>query len=880
MEWTGLNELREMFLSFFESKGHCRMDSFPLIPQDDNSLLLINSGMAPLKKYFLGQAHCEGNRATTCQKCIRTPDIERVGKTARHGTFFEMLGNFSFADYFKKEATAWAWEFITEVVKMEPDKLYVSVFEDDDEAFEIWTKGVGVAEDHMVRLGREDNFWEIGSGPCGPCSEIYYDRGERYGCGKPGCAVGCDCDRYVEFWNLVFTQFISDGEGHYEKMAKGNIDTGMGLERLACICQDVDNLFEVDTIQNIMRHIERIAGITYHEDEKKDVSLRVITDHVRSTVFMVGDGIGPSNNGRGYVLRRLLRRAARHGRLLGIERPFLFEVAETVMNENLSAYPYLSENREYITRVIKAEEETFAKTIDSGSALLAEILAEMEQKGEKTLAGDVAFKLNDTYGFPIDLTKEICDERGIAVDEEGFAALLAEQKKRSREDTLKNKVSWEDDLFKSTMLKATEFLGYDTLTSDGKLEAIAVGGELAEQASEGDEVRLILDKTPFYAESGGQVGDIGVITASGGKALVRISDTQKTNEGYFVHVGTVEHGVIMKGETVSASVDAPTRHATMRNHTSAHLLQRALIEVLGEHVHQAGSYVDPHRVRFDFAHYEAMKLEEIKRVEDIVNEKILEAIEVEHKIMSIEKAKEEGAIALFGEKYGDTVRIIDVKKFSKEFCGGTHVFNTSELGLFKILSESSVAAGIRRIEGTTGMGVLALLDEHKKLLEDTAAVFKSNNIAELPSKARAAVDTLKETERELSAVQSKLAGSAADEIIKNGVETNGVVVFTAKLAGAKAETLRETASDIRARFPACVCVLASDEGGKVTLCAAAGPEAVAKGVKAGDVVKATAALLGGSGGGKPDMAMAGGKDISKIDEALASVKDAVASMIK
>lgn len=880
MEWTGLNELREMFLSFFESKGHCRMDSFPLIPQDDNSLLLINSGMAPLKKYFLGQAHCEGNRATTCQKCIRTPDIERVGKTARHGTFFEMLGNFSFADYFKKEATAWAWEFITQVVKMEPDKLYVSVFEDDDEAFEIWTKGVGVAEDHMVRLGREDNFWEIGSGPCGPCSEIYYDRGERYGCGKPDCAVGCDCDRYVEFWNLVFTQFISDGEGHYEKMAKGNIDTGMGLERLACICQDVDNLFEVDTIQNIMRHIERVAGISYHEDEKKDVSLRVITDHVRSTVFMVGDGIGPSNNGRGYVLRRLLRRAARHGRLLGIKRPFLFEVADTVINENITAYPYLSENREYITRVIKAEEETFAKTIDSGSALLAEILGEMEQKGEKTLAGDIAFKLNDTYGFPIDLTKEICDERGIAVDEEGFTKLLAEQKKRSREDTLKNKVSWEDDLFKSTMLKATEFLGYDTLTSEGTLEAIAVGGELTDSASEGDEVRLILDKTPFYAESGGQVGDIGVITASGGKALVRVSDTQKTNEGYFVHVGVVEHGVIMKGETVSASVDAPTRHATMRNHSSAHLLQRALIGVLGDHVHQAGSYVDPHRVRFDFAHYEAMKPEEIKRVEDIVNEKILEAIEVEHKIMSIDKAKEEGAIALFGEKYGDTVRIIDVKNFSKEFCGGTHVFNTAELGLFKILSESSVAAGIRRIEGTTGMGVLALLDEHKKLLDDTAAVFKANNIAELPAKARAAVDSLKETERELNAIQSKLAGSAADEIIKNGVEVNGVVVFTAKLAGAKAETLRETASDIRARFAASVVVLASDEGGKVTLCAACGSEAVAKGVKAGDVVKATAALLGGSGGGKPDMAMAGGKDVSKIDEALGAVKDAVAPMIK
>ncbi|MEG2083343.1 MAG: alanine--tRNA ligase, partial [Oscillospiraceae bacterium] len=650
MEWTGLNELREIFLNFFASKGHYRMESFSLVPQDDKSLLLINSGMAPLKKYFLGQAHVDGNRATTCQKCIRTPDIERVGKTARHGTFFEMLGNFSFADYFKREATLWAWEFCTEVIKMPEDKLYVSVYEDDNEAYEIWTKEIGVSPDRMVRLGREDNFWEIGSGPCGPCSEIYFDRGEKYGCGSPTCAVGCDCDRYVEFWNLVFTQFISDGNGHYEKMAKGNIDTGMGLERLACICQGVDNLFEVDTIQNIMKHIERIAGVTYKQSEKVDVSLRVITDHIRSTVFMVGDGIGPSNGGRGYVLRRLLRRAARHGRLFGITRPFLFEVCETVIDENTSSYPYLNENREYIKRVIKAEEETFAKTIDAGSALLSDILDEMDKNGDKVIGGETAFKLNDTYGFPIDLTQEIALERGFTVDEAGFKTFMDEQKKRSREDTLKNKISWETDLFRELKIGPTEFVGYDTLECDATLKFIAADGAVAESASEGDEVQLILDKTPFYAESGGQIGDVGVITASGGKATVRIDDCQKTNEGYFVHTGTVEGGMIMRGEKVHASVDVLTRRSTMRNHTSAHLLQKALIEVLGDHVHQAGSYVDASRVRFDFSHYEAMKPDEIKRVEDRVNAKILEAIEVVHKVMPIEQAKQEGAVALFGEK--------------------------------------------------------------------------------------------------------------------------------------------------------------------------------------------------------------------------------------
>ncbi len=567
MEWTGLNELREQFLSFFQSKGHYRMDSFPLVPQDDKSLLLINSGMAPLKKYFLGQAHVPGNRATTCQKCIRTPDIENVGKTARHGTFFEMLGNFSFADYFKKDATRWAWEFMTEVIKMPVDKLYVSVFEDDDEAFDIWTKEVGVAPDHMVRLGRDDNFWEIGSGPCGPCSEIYFDRGEKYGCGKPTCAVGCDCDRYVEFWNLVFTQFISDGEGHYEKMERGNIDTGMGLERLACICQGVDNLFEVDTIQNIIKHIEKISGKKYKADAKDDVSIRVVTDHIRSTVFMIGDGVGPSNNGRGYVLRRLLRRAARHGRLLGIDRPFLAELAQTVIHENLTAYPNLNENREYITRVIQSEEENFARTIDAGSQLLSDILDGMQKDGKTVLSGAEAFKLNDTYGFPIDLTKEIAAERGFTVDEAGFQSELAEQKKRGREDTLKKKVSWESDLFKGLDVKPTEFTGYDSLSGEAKIMCLVVDNEIAKTASEGDEVKLILDKTPFYAESGGQVGDVGEIR--GGAATVAISDCQKANEGFYIHTGVVTGGMVAVGETVTATVNANTRRATMRNHTSA-----------------------------------------------------------------------------------------------------------------------------------------------------------------------------------------------------------------------------------------------------------------------------------------------------------------------
>ncbi len=876
MEWTGLNDLREKFLRFYQSKGHYRMDSFSLVPQDDKSLLLINSGMAPLKKYFLGQAHVPGNRATTCQKCIRTPDIENVGKTARHGTFFEMLGNFSFADYFKRDATRWAWEFVTKVIEMPVDRLYVSVYEEDDEAYDIWTKEVGVAPDHMVRLGREDNFWEIGSGPCGPCSEIYYDRGPEHGCGKPDCHVGCECDRFVEFWNLVFTQFISDGEGHYERMERGNIDTGMGLERLACICQDVDNLFEVDTIQNIMKHIERIAGVKYKEDSAVDVSIRVITDHVRSTVFMVGDGIGPSNNGRGYVLRRLLRRAARHGRLLGIKRPFLYEVADTVINENITAYPNLAENREYITRVIKAEEETFAKTIDQGSQLLSDILDEMTKAGETVLSGARAFKLNDTYGFPIDLTREIAAERGITVDEEGFKAELAQQKKRGREDTLKKKISWESDLFKGLEIKS-EFVGYDTLEAEGKLEFLVSNGEPVKTASEGEEVKLILDVTPFYAESGGQVGDTGVMTT--GAATVQITDCQKTNEGFYVHTGVVTGGMIELGDTLRASVDPAARHATMRNHTATHLLQAALRAVLGDHVHQAGSYYDPHRLRFDFAHYEAMTREELAQVERMVNEKILAAIPVEHKVMPIEEAKKAGAMALFGEKYGDIVRVIDVPGFSMEFCGGTHVHNTAELGLFRILSESSVAAGVRRIEATTGFGVLALLDEQKALLEETAAVLKLANTAELPAKAQSVSAALKAAEQEVGRLNARMASASLGEIESGAVQVGGLLVMTAKLEEAKADALKTTADALKAKTPNGVAVLASVADGKVTLCAACGAQAVAAGVRAGDVVKKVAGLLGGSGGGKPDLAMAGAKDASGLDAALGRAAEIVGGLL-
>ena len=705
MEWTGLNELREKYLSFFESKGHLRLDSFPLVPNNDNSLLLINSGMAPMKKWFLGQEEPPRHRVTTCQKCIRTPDIERVGITARHGTFFEMLGNFSFQDYFKEEAIPWAWEFLTGVLKIEPEKLYISVYLDDDEAYDIWTKKVGISEDHMVRFGKEDNFWEHGSGPCGPCSEIYFDRGPEFGCGKPDCKVGCDCDRYMEVWNLVFSQFDSDGAGNYTRLEKPNIDTGMGLERLACVMQGVSNLFEVDTVHNILNHVEKITGKKYGESDAQDISIRVITDHIRSTVFMVSDGILPSNEGRGYVLRRLLRRAARHGRMLGVTRPFLAELCDTVIRENGGAYPELVEHSDYIKKTIAAEEERFSRTIDQGLAILNSMIENLKdaaaEGAKRILSGLDAFKLNDTFGFPLDLTKEIVAEQGITVDEEGFAAALKKQRDTARADRMSRDISgWAADLFSAVDAPATEFLGYDMLEAQGTVTALSDGDELADAVAtddgEKDGVLVVLDRTPFYAESGGQVADTGMLETAGGAKLA-VYAVKKTPKGFFVHTCALQEGTLKVGDAVTAKVDAARRHAIMRNHTAAHLLQKALREVLGDHVHQAGSYEDDERVRFDFTHFSAVTPQQLEQVERIVNEKILQALPVSVKVMPLEEAKKMGAMALFGEKYGDTVRVVDASGWSTEFCGGTHVKNTAEVGCFKVLSEASVAAGIRRI---------------------------------------------------------------------------------------------------------------------------------------------------------------------------------------
>lgn len=866
MEWTGLNELRQKFLSFYVSKGHYLLESASLIPQDDKSLLLINSGMAPLKKYFLGQAKVPGNRATSCQKCIRTPDIERVGKTSRHGTYFEMLGNFSFADYFKREAIAWAWEFLTKELAIPTEKLYVSVFTEDDEAYDIWTKEVGVAENHMVRLGREDNFWEIGSGPCGPCSEIYFDRGEDRGCGKPDCAPGCDCDRFVEIWNLVFTQFISDGAGNYTKMAHGNIDTGMGLERLACMMQDVENLFEVDTVQNIMKHIEKIAGVRYKTDEKTDVSLRVITDHIRSTVFMVGDGVFPTNEGRGYVLRRLLRRAARHGRLLGVEKPFLYEVADTVISENKGAYPELVEHADYIKRVIKNEEEGFARTIGNGLELLNSHIAELLESGKGELSGEDAFKLGDTFGFPIDLTKEILDEKGLGLDEARYNELLAQQKARGRDDAKKKDFSWETDLFKGVKAEPTVFLGYNQTECEAKLIALAANGKRAESAGEGDEVRIVLNQTVFYAESGGQVADTGVITAKGAK--VEITDCQKSHEGFYVHTGRVLMGVIEAGKTVTASIDTARRASIMRNHTSAHLLQSALRSVLGEHIHQAGSYVDDTRMRFDFSHFEAVKPEELHEVERLVNEAILSEADVITEELPIEQARQKGAVALFGEKYGDIVRVVSVPGISVEFCGGTHVKNTAWLGLFKILSESSVAAGVRRIEGTTGRGVLEYIEQRNSLINGAVSALKASNPADLPAKAAAVTAQVRELEHEVSRLNDKLAAGEIKSIADSAKKVGDYNLYTAKLSGAKTEMLRSICDDIKQKDDMAVILLASCDGQKGNFAAAAAPGAVKAGAHAGNLVRAVAALTGGNGGGKPDFAMAGAKDVSLIDSAV------------
>ena len=888
MQWTGLNELREKYLSFFESKGHLRLGSFPLVPKNDNSLLLINSGMAPMKKWFLGQEEPPRHRVTTCQKCIRTPDIERVGITARHGTYFEMLGNFSFQDYFKTEAINWAWEFLTKVLEIPADLLYISVYEDDDEAWDIWTKQVGIPEDHMVRFGKEDNFWEHGSGPCGPCSEIYFDRGPEHGCGKPDCKVGCDCDRYMEVWNLVFSQFDSDGKGTYTRLEKPNIDTGMGLERLACVMQNVGNLFEVDTVRAILNHVERISGHIYGQDEKTDISIRVITDHIRSTTFMVSDGILPSNEGRGYVLRRLLRRAARHGRMLGIDRPFLTELVDTVIHENKAGYPELEEHADYIKKVIGTEEERFYKTIDQGLNILNGLIDNITKAAlsgkEKILSGIDAFKLNDTFGFPLDLTREIAAEAGITVDEENFQAEMKKQKEKARQDRLSRDISgWSADLFGELNAEPTVFTGYDVLEDKGTVLALSDGEELLEAVSTDDGAKegvlVVLDRTPFYAESGGQVADTGtIVTASG--ARLEVKAVKKTPKGYFVHTCTLTEGTAIVGETATASVSKGRRRAIARNHTSAHLLQKALREVLGSHVHQAGSYEDDERVRFDFTHFSAVTPEELALVEHIVNQKIFEALDVTVQNMPLAEAKKMGAMALFGEKYGEIVRVVDINGWSTEFCGGTHVSNTAQLGCFKILSESSVAAGVRRIEGTTGFGVLRLLDERTEMLHKVAGSLKVNNLKDLPLRAEGMAAEVKSLTKELEQVKAEVAASKIDGLFENAAEVNGIHIVTAYLSGTAPEALRGMCEKIRDKAPNVVSALVGSTDGKISLVVCCGKGAQDAGLKAGVLVKQIAAIAGGNGGGKPDLAMAGLKDATKIDEALNAVPGIVAGILQ
>ena len=877
MQWTGLNELREKYLSFFESKGHLRLDSFPLVPKNDPSLLLINSGMAPMKKWFLAQEEPPRHRVTTCQKCIRTPDIERVGITARHGTFFEMLGNFSFQDYFKDEVIPWAWEFLTsdEWMAISKDRLHISVYEEDDEAYDIWTKKVGIAPDHMVRLGKEDNFWEHGSGPCGPCSEIYFDRGPEYGCGKPTCGVGCDCDRYMEIWNLVFSQFDADGKGHYERLARPNIDTGMGLERLACVMQNVGNLFEVDTVQSVLHHVEHISGKTYKQDPKTDISIRVITDHIRSCTFMVSDGILPSNEGRGYVLRRLLRRAARHGRMLGIDHPFLVDLVETVIQSSESAYPELREHDAYIKKVIGTEEANFARTIDAGMNILNNMIDRLEKAHQKLLSGMDAFKLNDTFGFPLDLTKEIAAEQGLEIDEDGFHAEMKKQKERARAERLKKNISgWSEDLFGALEAEPTVFTGYETLTDKGTVVALSDEETLTDAIATDEEAKdgvlVVLDKTPFYAEMGGQAADHGVL--NGTECSLRVLDVKKTPKGYYVHTCVLESGIVKVGDVLTAQVDKGYRMAIARNHTATHLLQAALREVLGDHVHQAGSYQDASITHFDFTHFSAVTPEELARVQKIVNDKIFDSMNVTVQEMPVEEAKKLGAMALFGEKYGKVVRVVDIEGWSTEFCGGTHVKNTAQIGGFKIVSESSVAAGIRRIEAVTGRNLLIRANLQEAMLHDVANTLKANNVASLPARAEAVMAENKAMSRELEEMKAKIAASKVDSLFDNAEEADGVKIASAYFTGTTGDTLRGMCDSIRDKaVNPVVAVLVGKAEDKITMAVTVNKLAQEKGLKAGVLVKELSAIAGGKGGGKPDFAMAGLKDETKIDEALAAV---------
>ncbi len=876
MKWTGLNDLRESYLKFFESKGHLRMNSFPLVPQGDNSILLINAGMTPLKKYFQGIEEPPCHRVTTCQKCIRTPDIENVGKTARHGTYFEMLGNFSFGDYFKHEAIAWAWEFLTKALEIPADRLWVTIYEQDDEAGDIWADEVGVPRDRIIKLGKKDNFWEHGSGPCGPCSEIHFDRGEKYGPFE-NFEQASDCDRIIEIWNNVFTQFDNDGKGNYTQLATKNIDTGMGLERLACVMQDVDNLFEVDTVQNIMKKICSIIGVKYKADAKKDVSIRVITDHIRSTTFMVGDGVLPSNEGRGYVLRRLLRRAARHGRMLGYKNSFLHEVCDTVIDENLSAYPELDEKRAYIKKVIKTEEESFAKTVDKGTEILNEMIDVLIAKGEKTLAGADVFKLHDTYGFPLDLTKEILEEKGLEADEEDFKALMQEQKDTARANK-KLGGGWDNAKNSELDNYKTNFVGYTSLTADTKILALVKDGDIAELCGTGDKVSVIIEDTPFYAEMGGQVGDCGTIT--NGTSVIKVTDTQKLTGGAYICSGEVVSGGFATGDKVTAAVDAETRAATERNHTCAHILQAALREVLGDHVHQSGSYVDPYRCRFDFSHFNAVTPEELAKIEAYVNKVILAGVPVVTEELAIEEAKKKGAMALFGEKYGDVVRVVSVGEYSTEFCGGTHLKNSANAGLFKIVSETSVASGVRRIEAVTGANVLEMLNGYKDTVTKAAETLKIANTNELVKRCEAVMAELREKDKKIEAMQQAAANAQMGSLGDNCAEIAGVKLITAALDGTGADGLRKIGDSLADKYDCFIAVLAGTADGKSSILCKCSKSAVEKGANAGTLVREIAAVAGGKGGGKPDQAMAGIPDASKIKEALDAAEEIAAKYIK
>ena len=873
MKWTSLNDLREKYLAFFESKGHIRLPSFSLVPNNDKSLLLINSGMAPMKKFFTGEEQPPRNRVCTCQKCIRTPDLERVGHTARHGTYFEMLGNFSFGDYFKDEAIAWAWEFLTETLEIPTDLLWPSVYEQDDEAYAIWRDKIGVPEEHIVKLGKADNFWEHGTGPCGPCTEIYFDRGIKFGCGSPDCKPGCDCDRFMEIWNNVFSQFNNDGNGNYTELVQKNIDTGMGLERLACVMQGVDNLFEVDTVRALLDRVCEISGKTYGAEWANDVSIRVVTDHVRSSTFMISDGVIPSNEGRGYVLRRIIRRACRHGKLLGINGMFLRGLCEIVIAQNEGAYPELKTKYDYILKVMTLEEERFNATIDAGLGILNGLVADAKEKGEKVLSGADTFKLYDTFGFPVDLTREIAEEAGLSIDEDAFKALMDEQKQRAR--AARGNISGWSDSSKSLLenLPATEFLGYTNVTCNGKVLSIFVDNEAVDSVSEG-ECTIVTDKTTFYGEGGGQVGDTGVITL--GDTTLTVLDTKKTN-GIYLHQCQVENGSVKLGDTVELSVDASRRDAIKRNHSSAHLLQAALRQVLGTHVEQAGSYVDEHRVRFDFTHLAAMTAEEIAEVEAIVNRNILLAEKAETIVTTPDEAKKMGAMALFGEKYGSEVRVVKIGSSSTELCGGTHVSNTGNIGLFKVIAESSVAAGVRRIEGTTGLGVLTLLGERDALIRDTARELKSPNVNGIAKKAEALQTEIKELRRELDSANSQIANAKAEALF-SGIKTVGKFRLLAAKVDMRPDQARGLCDTVKDKYSDAVAVFAAVADGKLNFVVAAGPDAVKAGAHAGNILREVAAICGGKGGGRPDSAMGGGRDIDKIPEALAKAEEILANI--